>query len=194
METSSADTFAEVLKIPTSTESRVLTLLGSGIPPETVAASLGISASRISQLLSDDHFAARVAELRFKSLSKHNERDANYDDLEDTLMERLKDCLPLMHRPMEILKAIQVINAAKRRGASAPSSIIEKQTIIALTLPAALVHKFSTNLQGQVTRIDNQDLITIQSGNLKDLVQIKGNENGRPALPSGEVAITADQI
>jgi hypothetical protein len=170
--------------VPTTTEERALALLGTGIAPETVAASLGISASRISQLLSQEEFAARVAELRFQNLAKHNQRDSAYDALEDNLLERLSDCLPLMHRPMEILKAIQVINAAKRRGQSTPESIIEKQQIIQLNIPVQIINKFQTNAHGQVTTIETSDtkqnLLTIQSGSLDALLKGRkgiGNEN-----------------
>lgn len=177
---------------PTSTESRALALLGSGIAPETVAASLGISVSRISQLLSDEEFAARVAELRFQNLAKHNERDSAYDSLEDTLLDRLKDCIPLMHRPMELLKAIQVINAAKRRGQSTPESIIEKQQIIQLNIPVQIINKFQTNLAGQVTTITTQDttqnLLTIQSGSLDSLVKARKGEGNANALVQREAS------
>jgi len=172
--------------VPTSTEDRALALLGSGITPSTVAASLGVSESRISQLLSNDTFAARVAELRYESLQKHNKRDNDYDSLEDELLEKMKDCIPLMHRPMEILKAISVINAAKRRGQSNPESITEKQQIIQLQIPVQIINKFSTNIQGQVTEIttseDNQShsLLTIQSGSLDSLVKERKVSNGLP--------------
>lgn len=160
-----------------TTESRALSLLGAGIAPEVVAASLGVTASRISQLLSDENFAAQVAELRFKNLSKHNERDALYDATEDILLERLRDCIPLMHKPMEILKAIQVINAAKRRGSSTPESIIEKQQIIQLTIPTQVLNMFKVNLQGQVVTVasenQTQNLHTIQSGALDNLLKNK---------------------
>jgi|688.fasta_scaffold180971_3 hypothetical protein len=161
----------------TSTESRALTLLGSGIAPETVAASLGVSVSRISQLLSDEAFASQVATLRFESLQKHNARDSSYDTLEDALLEKMQDCIPLMHRPMEILKAISVINAAKRRGSSTPESIIEKQSIINLTVPVQIIQKFQTNIQGQVTSINDTSLLTIQSGSLDGLLKEKKDEH-----------------
>lgn len=165
----------------TSTEDRALRLLGSGLPPETVAASLGITASRISQLLSDENFAAQVADLRYQSLAKHNQRDEGYDEIEDTLMQRLKDCLPLMHRPMEILKAIQVINQAKRRGASTPEALTQKQSVIQLTLPIQILNQFKINSQGQAISVGEQSLITIQSGNLDSL--LKGDSNGSPKQP-----------
>ena len=163
----------------TSAESRALELLGQGISPEHTSLTVGLSPSRISQLLSDENFAARVAELRFESLSKHNKRDSNYDDLEDQLIEKMRDCLPLMVRPGEILKAIQVINAAKRRGSSAPQSITEKQTIVTLVMPTQIINKFSLNPMNQVVQVTadekTQPMLTIQSGTL--LKQVKENND-----------------
>ena len=163
-----------------STESRALALLGSGVSPSIVAASLGVSESRISQLLSDDAFASQVATLRYEALAKHNARDTGYDSLEDELLEKMRDCIPLMHRSMEILKAISIINAAKRRGSSTPESITEKQQIIQLQIPIQIINKFSTNLAGQVTTITTSDakeqsLLTIQSGSLDSLIKEKRN-------------------
>jgi len=174
--------------VPTSTEERALALLGSGIAPETVAASLGVSASRISQLLSNDEFASKVATLRYETLAKHNTRDSAYDTLEDALIEKMQDCIPLMHRPMEILKAISVINAAKRRGQSTPESIIEKQQIISLQIPIQIINKFQTNLDGQVTSIGEQSLITIQSGSLDSLVKNRKESQNALTLPQGNFA------
>ena len=176
---------------PTSTEDRALTLLGAGVAPAQVAASLGISESRISQLLSDENFAAQVAERRFTSLQKHNLRDASYDEIEDALLEKLRDCLPLMHKPMEILKAIATINAAKRRGTSAPESILEKQQVLTLVMPVQIINKFTTNQQGQVTTIESeagsQNLLTIQSGSLDSLVsRVKGSANETPRLAGNQ--------
>lgn len=155
----------------TSTDSRALQLLGSGVPPESVAAALGVTPARISQLLSEPNFAAQVAELRFANLQQHNERDSKYDTIEDQLLKRMEDCLPLMMRPMEILKAIQVINAAKRRGVSAPESITAQQTIISLTVPVQIIQKFQTTQSKQVTHAGDQELLTIQSSTLLKEIQ-----------------------
>jgi hypothetical protein len=165
----------------TLNEERALALLGAGIAPETVAASLGVTPSFISQLLSEENFAAAVAELRFKNLSKHNERDNKYDELEDSLLSKLSDSLPLLQRPMEINKVLQTVNQAKRRGSSAPDSIIEKQSIISLTIPVQLIQQFHTNAQNQVVQAGEQTLLTMQSGSLSDMafkLKTKLNKEG----------------
>lgn len=154
----------------TSAETRALNLLGQGLIPEQVAGACGLSPSRISQLLSDEEFAAAVAEQRFTNLSKHNDRDCAYDSLEDELLEKMRDCIPLMIRPGEILKAIQVINAAKRRGQLANTGEQHHQ-VINLILPTQILTQFQLNASNQVVSVQSdsgQDrpLVTIQSGTL----------------------------
>lgn len=157
--------------IRSATEQRAITLLGSGLPPESVASAVGVTVSRISQLVSDPEFMAEVTDLRFKNLSKHNERDNRYDTLEDKLLEKLENCLPMMYKPLEVLKAIAVINAAKRRGSSAPDSTINQQTVVSLTMPIQIIKQFTTNIQNQVIQAGEQELLTIQSSQLSGLSQ-----------------------
>lgn len=187
----------------TAAESRALSLLGQGLIPEQVAGACGLSPSRISQLLSDEEFAASVAEARFKNLSKHNERDNAYDSLEDELLEKMRDCIPLMVRPGEILKAIQVINAAKRRGQLSNSGEQHHQ-VINLILPTQILTQFQLNAANQVVSLQDssggkeQPLVTIQSGTL--LAKAKSLEEKRNVLTSSNAnriahsALTAEDF
>ena len=103
--------------------------------------------------------------------------------MEDDLLGKLKDCLPYMMRPMEILKAIQVINAAKRRGSSAPESITSQQTVVQLIMPTQILQSFTTNINNQVIKAGQQDLVTVQSSNMDKLLE--GVRNVRIANNSG---------
>jgi len=150
----------------TTTESRALELLGKGIPPAAVASALGVDPSRITQLLADQGFASQVVEKKFESLSKHATRDLEIDQLEDHLLAKLKDTLPFMTRPMEILKSFSVINAAKRRTLSHTEQVATQQTIVSLNIPSIIVQKFSQNIHNQVTQVGQQSLVTIQSAQL----------------------------
>ena len=156
--------------VRSAADARALTLLGSGLGAETVASAVGVSVSRISQLLSEPEFASQVSELRFAALNKHNERDSEYDRLEDSLIKSLKGVLPMMMRPMEILKAISVINAAKRRGHSAPVEIHGQQTVVTITMPKQITQKYTTNINNQVIQAGSQELLTIQSGAMKSMI------------------------
>jgi len=173
------------LSTTSSTEERALKLLGQGLGPEIVASAVGVSVSRISQLLSDENFAAEVAELRFENLSAHSERDAKYDKIEAILQDKFEDLIPFMLKPHEVLKAIQVINAAKRRGSSAPEQITNQQTVVQLVMPTQIFQNFTqvnssnapvramieTNLNNQVIRAGDTELVTIQSSNMMKLLE-----------------------
>lgn len=165
-----------------SQESRALQLLGQGIGPEQCASAVGLSVSRISQLLSDPEFSEQVAELRFQNLQKHNERDSHYDSLEDKLLKKLENCLAFMHKPMEVLRAIQIINQAKRRGASAPDHITQQQTVVSLTMPVTVINQFKLDGNRQVLEAGQQTLITAQSSHLQDM--IKNRKEAQNVLPS----------
>lgn len=160
-----------------STESRALKLLGAGCNPEAVASAVGVSVSRISQLLSSTEFAAAVSDLRFQNLNKHNEVDAKYDSMEARLLDQLEDLLPLMMRPMEVLKAISVLNAAKRRGQSSPENVTNQSTVVNLTMPTLIMQNFTTNINNQVIKAGNQTLETMQSSNM--LAQAKARAETR---------------
>lgn len=156
-------------------EDRALTLLGQGIDPKLVASAVGVTVSRISQLISDPVFANRVSDLRYKFLAKHNERDNAYDEIETELIGRMKDLLPMMYKPMEILKAISVINGATRRGASTPESILGQKETVSLTMPTVVLQQFNTNfvtnINNQVVKAGDQELVTVQSVRMQDLLK-----------------------
>ena len=175
------------LPAPTSTESRALALLGQGLGAEMVASAIGVSVSRISQLLSETEFAAQVADLRFRNLSKHNERDAEYDKLEDELIIKMRDLMPFMVRPMEVARVLQIINQAKRRGSSAPESITNQQTVVQLNMPTTIYQKFTVNTNNQVIQAGQQQLITVQSGNMAKLLTASKQTTPPPNLPSSHV-------
>ena len=152
--------------VTTSTEEKALALLGSGVQAEHVAAALGVTPSRISQLLSDEVFALKVATMRYENLRKHNERDGAIDGIEDLLITKLKASMPLMIKPDTIIRAFNVVNAAKRRGSSSPEQTVNQQNIINLTLPTQIVQQFVKNTDNQVIKAGEQELITMSSNTL----------------------------
>ena len=153
-------------RAPSATEARALKLLGSGVAPHQVASAIGVTESYISQLVSNPDFAEQIAELRYANLVKHNTRDDKYNAMEDTLLDKLEDLVPLMHRPQELLRAIQVINGAKRRGSEMPETAVQKSSVVTLNMPVQVINRFTTNIHNQVVSAGQQDLLTIQSQEL----------------------------
>jgi len=154
-----------------SIEEKALKLLGSGVNPEQTAMALGVSPSRISQLMAEKHFADKVASLRYESLQSATRRDGRYDTLEDRLLEKLDASMPLMVRPDTILKAINTINGAKRRGQAAAPTVTNQQNIVQLILPTIITQKFTTDINNQVVKTGAQELLTMPSSNLNKLVE-----------------------
>ena len=174
IESAGANRAAELLTVTfDGIKGKILTMLGNGLSNEIVSTAVGVSPSYISQLLSEEAFAMQVTELRFQNLQKHTERDNSYDSIEDKLIEKMRDLLPMMYRPMEVLRAIQVINAAKRRGASAPEQMTINNTVINLNLPKHQMQKIIQNSQGQVVQAGNQVLLTMNSTTLLNTIAQK---------------------
>lgn len=155
-------------------EERAAALLGLGIAAETVAANLGVTPSAISQLLAREDFASRVAELRYNNLASQSERDGKYDKMEDALIDKLEQSLPMMYKPRDILQAISVINGAKRRGAQLEPTA-QQNKVVNLILPAAIINQFTvnTNVDNQVTRVGDSNLVTLQSSSMEQLRQLR---------------------
>lgn len=168
-------------------KTKIKEMLGKGLTPSTVAMAVGVTEGYISQMLANTEFATEVANMRMVELQKHNARDATYDSLEDQLLEKLQDVLVYMTKPGEVLKALQIINGAKRRGTDTLTSqgSITNSTVINLIMPKHTVASFSTNAIGQVVEAEHetsdgtkhtQSLVTLQSRAVKDLLA-KGKAN-----------------
>ena len=77
----------------------------------------------------------------------------------------------LLVKPESILKAMAVVNGAKRRGHTTTNAVTSNQTIVNLILPSVIVQKFVTNIDNQVIKAGDQELLTMQSGNLLKQVE-----------------------
>ena len=167
----------------TAAEEKALVLLGQGLSPEVVGSAVGLSASRISQLLSQDDFKDEVTKARFENLQAHSRRDGELDALEDTLIGKLSSNLGLLFKPMEIVRALQVVNAAKRRGQSGQQAISQQNVVVQLNLPLAIRNQFVVSSNNQVVKVGQEDseegmqeLLTIQAGRLLKNLEEKNME------------------
>jgi hypothetical protein len=174
----------------TATSERALTFLGEGHSLEVTAAACGVSVSRISQLLADENFAAKVATLRYQALVKQSKRTDVYEELEDTLLEKLKASLCMIFDPMKLARLLQVISVAKPKNTFIPSDLPSAQQTVALTIPSLVINRFTTNTFNQVIEIhaaekqETQTLLTIQSKTLDSLVRSRPpKENPNVYLP-----------
>lgn len=156
----------------TSLESRALELLGDGHPQEVVASTLGVTPARITQLMSLEWFSNEVSKLRFTRLQTQTIRDKSIDRIEDKILVKLEKSLPLITRTGDLVKAFQVLNSAKRRGSPVDTAAqLINQTVINLTLPAAIVNKYKSNEQAQVVEVNGKSFLTAPSNLLPELAK-----------------------
>lgn len=181
-----------------STESRALELLATGIEQVAVASALGLSESRLSQIIADPQFSASLAEARYKQLAKHNETDNLYDKIERKLADKLEKSADMMFKPTEIARTLSMVNALKRRGASNPESIVRSRPVVKLNIPIAVLNRFSLNAAGQVVTVETDDgvadLVTMQSGNLKGLLNEHAKSLGAESVSTPRQLTEADGV
>lgn len=160
----------------TTTRERALELLGNGVGIESTALALGVTPSAITQLMAQEDFASEVTALKFKNLARHSKRDAIADDLEETILEKLKGSMEYIFKPMELLKAYQVVNAAKRRGVASQEGIASQAQVVRLIVPQITLQQFTSNTHNQVVVAGSQNLTTMQSGSLLRKLKEINNE------------------
>jgi len=156
---------------------RIIQLLGNGVSPAIAASAIGCSESYISQLLSTEEVAARVSALRFDNLQAANGRDKKMDSLEDKLLDKLGETLPMMMRPAEILRAAAIVNGMKRRGAAAPETMHIQNQVINLQIPNHATVKFQLSATREIVEVDGRSLVTMPSTQL--LVEAKNHAANR---------------
>jgi len=141
---------------------KIQELLGLGLPNHVVASAVGVSESYISQLVSDEAFAQTVQELRLKNLTEAAGRDKKWNSLEDALLGKLDNLMDISFtRPMEVIKALAVVNSAKRRAAPQELNATANAVVIPLILPLVLAPKLSLNEQGQVIEVEGRVIATM---------------------------------
>ena len=196
---------SENITVYNGAQGRILELLGTGLSPEIVASAAGVTPSYISQLLSEPSFSAQVTQLRFDNLQSATNRDRKYDDIEDALIAKMQDLLPMMYKPLEVLRAITVINGAKRRGASAPETIHMNNTVVNLVIPTQILQKFTVNSANQVVEVfssshgdtdksqniketTGQTLVTMPSSTL--LKKFTHSEKSHDSISQGQISFS----
>lgn len=181
----------------TATQTRAIELLGDGHSQVAVSRALGLSESRLSQLMDDKHFAQAVADKRFAKLSYYDDLDKKYDKLEMDALNKLEKAMPLVSitAPEKLIKIIQTLNGAKRRGHDVdPSQTINHHTIVNLTLPTAVLTRFTTSPQtNEVVEIDGKPLVTASPSKIVNTHEARRKQSALPS-PNQERAVSLPTI
>lgn len=170
----------------TALKTRILRLLAQGLAPSVVASAVGCEPSYISQLLADPVFENELKDLKYSILTEATDRDDKINKLEDKMIDRIAS--DVEHNPvafrntMERVRALSLVNALKRRGAGADinSSGQTINNIVTLVLPTQVVSRYcqyEKDINNQVIKTGDQNLITMQAGQLKSFIEHIGNND-----------------
>lgn len=142
-------------------------LLGRGIPAVNVALAVGCDESYISQLMSDEVFAAEVSALKVANFEKFAAADEAADSAEEMALTRMKQLIPFITKPGEAARVYQVLNAAKRRTqAGAAAAQAAPSTIVNIALPVAARVAMLVDHNKQVIEVDGRPLVTMPAREL----------------------------
>jgi predicted transcriptional regulator len=170
---------------------QAILLLSQNFSPAQVASKLGVTESYISQFMAETEFANQVAHAKLNTLQSYTERDQKYDKIEDALLDKLLVSVKTIHRAGDILRALQMVNKAERRGASsheiAKAFQAETTSVVTLALPDIVKTKFILNSNNEVIEIDSRPLITADSRVLM-AEHLKDSQKSRiPSISKTEV-------
>ena len=167
-----------------SVKSQVCALASAGVKQEVIASRLNISASYVSQLLQEEELRAKVTKAQLEVLDSRTQRDAQYDAIEDIILEKTKKIASSLYKPQDILRALQAINKAERRGASsqqlAEITRAQESSVITLDLPERVKSRVVKSQTKEIVSVDGRVLITKDSRLLLEEIQA---EMSAPELP-----------
>lgn len=160
-------TSAELKAALNDTQLQVLELLGKGVPANIVASTLDISPSYVTQCTEHPVFKQELQSMLLVSQLAASQRDEELDSLEDLLIEQVKKTAIYITKPMEAMKALQMVNGMKRRGlggSEGAASITNNNTVI-LNIPQHVrptVHTVVSD-ENEVVEVDGRHMITKSS-------------------------------
>ena len=148
---------------------RIKEMLGRGIPAVNVALAVGCDESYISQLMSDEAFAAEVSAAKAANFDRHAAQDDSLDAQEAKALEKVAQLIPFITRPGDAVRAFQILNSARRRTQNG-ASLAQQQpsTIVNIAIPQVARVSMLADHQKQVIEVDGRPLITMPA---KELVK-----------------------
>lgn len=176
-------------------EENILQLLAQpNITQADVAAVLDVTEGYVSQIVNTPEFQTKLSKVKVASLAAETAHDTKLANTETKALEKVSQMLDYVTKPIEAAKIFQVLNNAKRRGATEAEkqTVINSQnTVVMLQLPSIIKQKFTTNTNNEVVQIGDRPMVTMDSQLL--LTKIKEQQNEQPTDTAMVTTIEADR-
>lgn len=152
-------------------------MLAQGLQPSVVAGTIGVEESYVSQLMSDEDFAASVELMRVEQSQEDIDYDKKLERTEEGYLDKIEHRLPVANL-QQSLQAFKILNGAKRRkDRSMTPGLVNHGTIVNITLPQAISPKYLTNGNNEIVEVEGQTMISATPKALDAIIAQK-----KPAL------------
>lgn len=175
-----------------SPKAQAAMLLGRNISESQVADILGVSPALISQYKEDPAFSEQVRLMQLDASLAATLRDEKINELEDSVLDRVKDVLPYITKPMELVGVLRTINSLQRRGATslAASALNQQNNTVVLELPPNITKgevnlKFNTS--NEVVEVEGRMMHTMPAPSVQKMAELDAQERLESRKDSGLV-------
>ena len=142
-------------------------MLSAGLEASVIARAVGCEPGYITQLMDDEGFRDEVQTARVMNLTDATARDKRLTTLEDAAIGRLEATLPMVMKPMEAAKILQIVNNTKRRGAElSGGNSTGGAPIVNLMLPEAARVSFTFNASNQIVDVEGRSMAPLPTNRL----------------------------
>lgn len=158
-----------------SAKESALELLAQGIAPGQVAESIGVEASYISQLMSDEDFLTQLQERKSASTQEDLDYDKKLDRVEGEFLSKIEEKSRFANL-QQSLQAFKVINGAKRRKDSrtAPAGT-QIGVIVTLNLPVSMLPQYQTNSKNEIVEVEGKTMVSATPKKLDEILALRSN-------------------
>jgi transcriptional regulator with XRE-family HTH domain len=168
-----------------SAKDSALSLLAQGIPANQVAETIGVSESYISQLMSEEDFAAQLQTVKVQAAQEDLDYDKRIDKAEEVFLERIESKSAFANL-QQSLQAFKVLNTAKRRRDSRVQTPgVQIGQIVNITVPISVLPQYKTNAQNEIVEVEGKTMVSASPKRLEEILAARGiaDQLKAPQLP-----------
>lgn len=149
---------------------QALALLSQGLKQSVVASALGVEESYVSQLLTDEDFAAELAQKKKELSVADVAYDTKLDRATEDALDRIETKLPFANL-QQTLQAFKVLDGAKRRKERGTPGAENAGVTVNILLPTVIAPRYLQNQSGEIVEVEGQTMLSATPKNLEELVQ-----------------------
>ncbi len=135
---------------------RLLELLGAGLSASVAASAVGVTPGYVSQLMEEEDFRLEVQIRRAGKAQAAIAVDESWDSVEKQAIDRMKQMMPMITKPADLIKIAEIANRAKRTARELEGADGGAAPTVSFTIPAGAEVHFQMNSSSQVIQIDGR--------------------------------------